>query len=63
MPCSGSSALYGMNPNFKKKKNCLSVFDHLVGLTLKGCSKKFRSFHKKMPVLEPLFDKVVGLSF
>ena len=55
--------------------NCLSVFDHFVGLALKGlifvnqsftgvlqkrCSKNIRTFCRKTPVLEYLFNKVEG---
>ena len=32
------------------------------GVHQNGCFKKFRKFHKKIPVLEFLFNKVAGLS-
>ena len=55
MPCSGCSALHGVNPNLKKIRKTLqtirrlladklSMFDHFVGLALKGLKSESKPY-------------------
>ena len=46
-----------------KQANVMNIFQKqsLAGVLQNRCSKKIRKFHRKTPVLESLFNKVVGL--